>query len=362
MKIFMYFNIPWNFIKQRPQFLAEKLKDYINIGIYYNKAYKSIYIVKELNEPIGLDIISKIKVPRKSKLLIEFDNFLQRNFLKNYLNPYAYIWIMHPDQYEILSPLLKEKKIIYDCMDDYSQFPHLSPQESMRLKKIEKDLIARADYIFYTSKTLSDNLKKRYPNQTASSYIINNALEPQENYRQDQEIYGYMKQIKTKKVVYIGAIAPWFDFDLINKLLEANKEISVVLFGPTDVSIPQLERLYHYGKIPHESIYTAMQEADVLIMPFKMNDLILAVDPIKVYEYIYSGKQVIVPYYPEMDKFKDYVSIYHDSEEAVEMINHLNKGNDAKGIEEFVRNNTWEARARQIAQILQIDEKKNTSN
>lgn len=348
--ILIYLNIPWNFIKQRPQFMAEKLSRHFNILVYYNKPYKNTYLV-EGKKNSDMQLIAKPKIPRKHTILKKLDNGLQQIYLKRYLKEYEYIWVMHPNEYEILKEHLVDKKLIYDCMDDYSQFPHLSDQAKMELKSLEEQLVQRADYIFYTSQTLREKHKRRYGVKKLT-YVINNALEPVTKMREDDAIRNYMNSIKQKKLVYIGAIAPWFDIALIKKTLEANQEISIVLFGPLEIELPQIERLYHFGKIPHEGIYTAMKYADALMMPFCMNELILAVDPIKVYEYIYSGKQVIVPDYPEMDKFKEFVQVYHNEQEFIDLTRSIEGTQDLKEVETFIVQNTWEARAEQIKQIM----------
>lgn len=348
--ILMYLNIPWNFIKQRPQFMAEKLSRHFNILVYYNKPYKNTYLI-ESQENSDIQRIAKPKIPRKHPILKKLDNVLQHLYLKRYLRDYEYIWVMHPNEYEILKAHLTHQKLIYDCMDDYSQFPHLSKQAKMELKSLEEELIQRADYIFYTSQTLREKHRQRYEIKK-TTYVINNAFEPITEFEEDATIKNYMKNIKHKKLVYIGAIAPWFDIELIKQVLQANQEISVILFGPSEIELPNIERLYHFGKIPHGSIYTAMKYADALIMPFCINELILAVDPIKIYEYIYSGKPVIVPDYPEMDKFKEFVQVYHHAQEFIELTHAIQEGQNSRSVDAFIAQNIWDARAEQVKQII----------
>lgn len=349
--VLMYLNIPWDFIKQRPQFMAQKLSDQLDLLVYYNKPYKNAYLVKDRKVDKNINLVAMPKIPRKNIFLQKVDNTLQIFLMKNYLKRYEYIWIMHPDQYEILKNNLKGKKVLYDCMDDYSQFPHLSQNQKSKIQSIEQDLVKRADCIFYTSQTLQDIHKTRYAIES-NTHVVNNAFEPIKNIGEDDAIKDYMSKIEGKKLVYIGAIAEWFDIQLVEKTLQENKEISIVLFGPLEIKLPNMERLYHFGKIPHSSIYTAMKYADALIMPFCINELILAVDPIKVYEYIYSGRQVIVPSYPEMDKFKDFVSIYKNADEFIEFTKILNIESNQDCLESFVQQNNWDARATQVVDII----------
>lgn len=354
--ILMYLNIPWDFIKQRPQLMAEKLSQYFDVLVYYNKPYKKTYLVQTARDEKQVNLIEKPKVPRRTNLLKKIDNVLQRMFLKEYIRNCDTVWIMHPDQYEILKPQIKDKKVIYDCMDDYSQFPHLSKEEQQHLKIIEQDVVSRADYIFYASESLQQRHKIRYKSKQ-KSYVINNGFKPIEGVIEDSRVKEFIKRINGKKLIYIGAIAEWFDLELIQAVLNNNPDIHVVLFGPLEIELPHLERLHYFGKIPHGSIYTAMQYADILMMPFKINPLIEVVDPIKVYEYIYSTKPVLVPDYEEMKKFKDHVAIYKNVDDFNQQVIRLTEKIEIQNLERFKRENTWGARARQIFEILNNEEK-----
>lgn len=352
--ILVYLNIPWNFIKQRPQFMAEKISQHFDVLVYYNKPYKNTYLVQNEKESERVNLVDRPKIPRKNNILKQMDNQLQKLFLKKYIRDYDLIWIMHPEQYEIMKNQLTGKKLIYDCMDDYSQFPHLSQKQKGELEKVEKDLVERADYIFYTSKTLQNAHQDRY-NIIKNTHVVNNGFEPKKDIEEDKDVKEYLNNISGEKVVYIGAIAKWFDIQLIEQILRKDKEINVILFGPLEIELPNIERLHYFGKIPHSSTYTAMKYADLLIMPFIINKLIQAVDPIKVYEYIYSGKQVLVPNYFEMEKFKDYVTIYEDTSDCIEWIKKLKGQTQVYDLERFKEHNTWHARAKQVVNIINED-------
>ena len=66
------------------------------------------------------------------------------------------------------------------------------------------------------------------------------------------------------------------------------------------------------GVLEHERLWEAAEQTDAMIMPFKVNPIIEAVDPVKLYEYINMGKAVIAPYYKEIERFRPYVYFYWD--------------------------------------------------
>lgn len=104
-------------------------------------------------------------------------------------------------------------------------------------------------------------------------------------------------------LTYIGTIAEWFDFNLIIHALDKYQNLEVRLYGPVRTSyIPPHERLKHMGSVNHDKIMDIMHKATGLIMPFIVNDLILSVNPVKLYEYIYSGKPIAAIKYGESEK------------------------------------------------------------
>ena len=100
-----------------------------------------------------------------------------------------------------------------------------------------------------------------------------------------------------------------------------------------------------------------MEAADVLIMPFNLNELILSVNPVKLYEYVLSGKPCLAPKYGETEPFQDYVYLYYNKEDAINTITAILAGNlgTKKSKEDctaFARQNTWEERGGVINNIL----------
>jgi hypothetical protein len=99
-----------------------------------------------------------------------------------------------------------------------------------------------------------------------------------------------------------------------------------------------------------------MQNADALIMPFVVNDLIKSVNPVKLYEYIYSGKPVITCSYNEINQFDDFVFRYNNGTEYLNllkmMINNELIQKDISYCQEFARKNTWGNRTKTIMSTL----------
>lgn len=149
--------------------------------------------------------------------------------------------------------------------------------------------------------------------------------------------------------MYIGTIAEWFNFKLLLSMLADNPTAHVVLIGPNEVEIPRHERVHYLGTIDRKYIFSFMEKASCLIMPFVVNELIRSVNPVKLYEYIYSNKPVIAPVYEETQQFEPYIYLYSNEKEFKALCASViacrlgQKNEDSKNIE-FICNNLWEKR------------------
>ena len=225
-----------------------------------------------------------------------------------------------------------------------------------RFKKYEERLCRDADIIFASSLNLKQKLMERYGRTDVC--LLNNAisLSLSNNEALPAELESSIDS-GLKKLVYIGTISDWFDFDAVIKALEGCKNVELLLFGPKEVTIPTHERIKYCGIIEHKHVHGVMNVADALVMPFVLNELIMSVDPVKAYEYIYACKPILMPKYPESEKFENYVYLYSGAEEFKDLVSKIENGTLVlKGKEddykEYAMSNNWDERVNQVNSLL----------
>jgi teichuronic acid biosynthesis glycosyltransferase TuaH len=189
--------------------------------------------------------------------------------------------------------------------------------------------------------------------------VINNAISNSFfNIEYCQEEIVYPQKNEFIDLLYIGTISQWFNFELMLKSLNQFKNIRLILIGPTDVTIPESESIIYIGSKKHSELHKYMENADALIMPFIVNDLIKSVNPVKLYEYIYSGKPVITCSYSEIDQFDQFVFRYETDEQFFNLIQKLiNKELMVRSEVDrlnFLQINTWQKRTDEILKILDV--------
>ena len=357
MKILYLMHVDWNWIKQRPHFIAEYLaKNGYEVDVYY-KPYSKKFYVENNTELVSLKPIKQIKGQRFS--IIQKINFwLYKNSVKRIVknNSYDYVYITHPSMF--VKDL--KSKLIYDCMDDNAAFSTSDKKRNDMIQR-EKELIQQSEIVLFSSDYLSQTVINRIGFSPKKYRIINNAINLSSNQIKNicSEKKGWQDSDKII-LTYIGTISDWFDVELLRKVQKdySEKKIIFKLYGPVDTKA-DFSGFDLMGSVKHEKIFEIMEESDVLIMPFVLNDLIKSVNPVKLYEYIYSGKPVIATKYGETLKFSDYVYLYNsnDCESFISCLNdiqnnQLRSKRSFEEAQEFVRNNTWENRVCQIIDML----------
>ena len=104
---------------------------------------------------------------------------------------------------------------------------------------------------------------------------------------------------------YYGALAGWFDYDLVDAVAARRPDWDIVLIGPMyDQSLlgqPMLRRpnVRWIGPRDYHTLPGYLRRFDVACIPFRINAITLATSPLKMYEYLAGGAPVIATPMPE---------------------------------------------------------------
>ncbi len=357
-------HVDWNWIKQRPHFLYEELTRYYSVDLFYiDKLYG--------NEAGGnwnsRDVFSESKVRTLKKLpmsgrfkgLRMIEGVMNRSIHQS-LKQYDYIWITSPLLLDFISlSQLEDKIVIYDCMDDFLGFYSGEPRLD-RLRHLEVRLVTRADRVITSSEYLKNKMINFYRAYlTLEPIVVNNGISP--SIMKKDEKASYLRSEGNKpdllNLMYIGTIGKWMDFDLIVRVLDQVPESMFTLVGPVETKVPSHPRIRCAGTVKHDQLPEVAQTADALVMPFVLNELVRAVDPVKMYEYIYFNKPILAIDYAEMQKFKAFVHLYSEERDLINLVkkvrdNKIERYSHMDAIN-FLQNNTWENRCQDIVRILE---------
>ena len=223
-------------------------------------------------------------------------------------------------------------------------------------------LMQKADIVMVTSERLLNLLN----NKRKDICMVPNAVD-YNHFHKDKDYNNIPKDLREivyqgKPIIgYFGALAKWFDYNLVTYLAKS-KDINIVLIGwdydgsLKEASILNYKNIHylgvkHYNVLPYYAVWF-----DVAIIPFVVNEVTQSTSPLKLFEYMALGKPIVTTNIKECQKYKS-VLIAKDENEFLGLIDQAlqlkNDRNYLKLLDKEAMENTWEARAKQIDKILQ---------
>lgn len=352
-RILYIMNVDWNWIKQRPHYIAEELSEFYTVKIAYRYRYDRTKL--QNREIKSKNLIPIYLVPKISNIngLMWINTMIFKLKILWIIKKYKIdiLYVTYPDQVKFI-PYFFKGKIIYDCMDNHTAFIN-DLKKKNKLEVEEKNLIEKSDCVLISSKYLLSEIQNKYNTNDKLLRLVRNA------YNGEVLLTSSIKKnLSVFKMAYIGTLSSWFDWETIINVVKQRNDAEVHLFGPLEkTSIPNTNQIIYHGTVDHDELYEVIKEMDALIMPFKVNDIIKAVDPVKIYEYINFDKDIVMCRYDEVLRFENYVYFYSSVDEfikAIDLITHSKKVKYSnKDRLEFLENNQWSKRAAQIVEIIE---------
>ncbi|MDO8524885.1 MAG: ElyC/SanA/YdcF family protein [Candidatus Omnitrophota bacterium] len=268
----------------------------------WRKGFKGIRKEKE-----NLYIYSPITLPFPySRIAVKFNRFLMLSVIRRWMNSMEFrnpvVWTFLPTQIVLdLLNALEPSIFIYYCIDDFAS----SSKTASRIKKVEEKVIKKADLVFATS----TNLYNRCLPINKQSYIfpfgisIANYADVRDNHT---DIPDDLRLIKNPIIGYIGGIHKWIDMKLIRSIALAGKNLSIVMIGPKQTDLDEIEGLdnvFLLGKKEYNELPRYAKFFDAGIIPYKITRYTDNVYPTKINEYLAMGKPVISTRIPEVLQF-----------------------------------------------------------
>ncbi len=233
-------------------------------------------------------------------------------------------------------------RIIYDCMDEWAGFPGMG----RAIPRAEQRLVRECDLLSVTAQRLYDKwLGLKRPMVLARNGVDYNF------YLESCQPNSLLAGLEHPIVGYYGAIADWFDLELMIYVARKRPGYSFVLLGGVfEIDVSELERLANVrllGQQPYETMPQYLYHFDACLIPFKTNETTAATDPVKVYEYLSGGKPVVSVALSELEQFQDLLYIGRDRDDFLAQLDLALAEGDPKIVEQrrsFAAQNTWQKR------------------
>lgn len=260
--------------------------------------FKFLFGIQKVTDTLGVVTLPPlIPFARRYLIINKLNRKISRIILNfytwHYFRKQAFAEIVYLPQDTYWVPNKRSKYLIYDCVDEHSEYPY-EKRRKEAIIELEKNLLRKADIVFVTGRELLE--RKSTENQNI--YLVPNGVDFElfskmpNGFRLKPEIASLRGPI----VLYIGGIFEWFDFELLKYLARERPQWNFLLIGPTNHDLSKykiFQNIHYVGSRKKEELPDYLKRATVCIIPFILDGLTHSVNPLKLYEYWASGKPVV---------------------------------------------------------------------
>ena len=187
---------------------------------------------------------------------------------------------------------LGERAVVYDITDDWTLLSATPESERERIRQADARLCQKADLVIVCSAALERSRRNlcrkllRVPNGVDASHYKSCASRGRAP--RGEPVFGYVGTLHGDRL----------DVDLVLGLARAKTEARVVLCGPDFLNASERKKLlsapniYLQKAVDYKDVPGVISGFDVCILPHRCTPFTESLNPIKLWEYLASGKPV----------------------------------------------------------------------
>jgi len=225
------------------------------------------------------------------------------------------LWTFLPNTADYVGTL-GEQVAVYYCVDEWSMFSYLDRAETVAA---EHRLLERVDAVFAINHALAD--AKRAVNRSTfvsphgvDHAVFARALDPA------LPVPADLAALPGPRIGFYGTLRDWVDFALIAHVARARPAWSIVLIGQIlcDVSaVRGLGNVHLLGQKRHDELPAYCKGFDAGMIPYRIDERMTFVNPLKLREYLSAGVPVVSTPVPEVMRYAQLCRIAATPDEFV---------------------------------------------
>lgn len=237
--------------------------------------------------------------------------------------------------------------ISYDIMDEWEEFARVG-QAPWFSSGAEREAVLLADAVT----AVSPPLARKFADLRGDIKVVGNGYSPS-ILGGEQHLLCARKARQAGAPVRIGYFGhltdAWFDWNIVLSAARQMPEATFEIIGYGEpewvhAAAAKVPNLHLLGKVQPSELWRHTQFWHVALAPFIPGPLATAIDPIKVYEYLYFGLPVVCTGIPHLSSFPS-VQVVDGPDSFVQACLELSQATpDYEAMQESLAHSTWQAR------------------
>lgn len=322
--------------------------------------------IREVSQNLTLLTETDFKRFRLDRHFTRLRSWLNRIYrdraLKAYLRKLGFqadntiLWLFPPHPYiERLLDIIPRRGVVTHVIDDFTKFD--PSHELYRYANAQYQKLGQwSDMIITTSKANQEHFAKT----GRPCHMFWPAVD--DTFIGVPGVLPHLAHGAPPHLGYVGWIMERTDLQLMEYIAIQRPQWKLTLVGPQHpdgilnrtglLSLPNVE---YRGPMPQKDVPTFLRSLDVCLMPHRDTEYSRSMGPLKLYQYLASGKPVVSTAVAGLDQVREHVRVASDYDEFVRHIEEALETDNptlaAKRID-AARNQTWRLRVREIFDVV----------
>ena len=311
---------------------------------------------RRIGEQIHLITMPQIplrRLPLVGPLNRHLGRFLVRRAMRKlgFRNVISWFVVPHPG---ILAGKLGDRLTVYYCVDDYAAFPGV---DTATIRKIDDELTRRASVLFVTSPVLLEAKRAQRPDAHFSPHGVDAEMFAQASANEPPA--EPVRALKHPVIGYFGNLGEWINYDLILHLVRSRPQWTFLLIGYAAAELGELKACPNVvlpGPQPYEALPLWARAFDVAIIPYRLTQQVKYANPLKLREYLATGKPVVSVTTPETARFEGLIQLADTPEDYLAAVENALR-NDTPELSrkrmEAIALSSWDARFQETVSVVE---------
>lgn len=244
----------------------------------------------------------------------------------------------------------------YYCVDDLAQWPGL---DSGTLAELESEFVESVDAIVASSQVLVDRMSRSGSAATLLTHGVDVDSWAGDRAQLAKVGSDPLQDIRPPIVTFWGVVDRRLDLELVEATAAVLDGGSIVFVGPEndpDRRLREIDGVSLVGPVSSDALPGIAASSAVLVIPYETGTATKAIQPLKLKEYLATGRPVVTTDLPSVDEWSDCCDVVPASQEefAARVLERLDTDTPATQLmaRERLRHEAWESKAEVFADVV----------